>query len=49
MTDIVLADSQSEDADTRGCNLRETKAVNALDCSNRRGIAGVMVTMTMCG
>ena len=45
----LVADGQSEDDDPRGGDHRTTGAVNALDCSDGRGIAGATMTTTMGG
>jgi hypothetical protein len=46
----LVADGRSEDDDPRGGNRRATGAVNALDCGDRRGIAGATTTtMTTMG
>ena len=45
----LVADGRSEDDDPRGGARRATGAVNALDCGDGRGIAGVMTTTMMEG
>jgi hypothetical protein len=45
----LVADGRSEDDDPRGGDRRATGAVNALDCGNGRGIAGVTTTTMMGG
>jgi hypothetical protein len=43
----LVADGQSKDDNPQGGARRATGAVNALDCSNGRGIAGAMKMTTM--
>jgi hypothetical protein len=45
----LVADGRSEDDNPRGGDHRATGAVNALDCGDERGIAGMTMTMTMVG
>ncbi len=45
----LIADGRSEVDNSRGGNRRVTGAVNALDCDDRRGIAGATTTTTMGG
>jgi hypothetical protein len=45
----LVADGRSEHDNPRGGNRHATEAVNALDCSDGRGIAGAMTTTTMGG
>ncbi len=45
----LVADGQSEDNDPQGGDRHATGAVNALDCGNRRGIAGATTRTTTMG